>query len=155
MATIGGTNAPVCGGSGCGTIFKLTPTDALTVAYAFDGTEGYIPQALGQATNGVFYGTTQYGGTYNDGQVFALLAGLGPFVGLLPSSGNVGSTVQILGSDLTGATSVSFNNIAAAFTVVSTTLISATVPTGATNGFVTVTTPARTLKSNVKFQVLP
>jgi uncharacterized protein (TIGR03437 family) len=73
----------------------------------------------------------------------------------LPTSGEVGATIQILGYDLTGATSVSFNGTPAVFTVNSKTLISATIPTGATTGFVTVTGSAATLKSNVKFQVRP
>jgi hypothetical protein len=45
----------------------------------------------------------------------------------------VGADVKILGTDLTGATSVSFNGTAAVFTVVSPSLITTTVPTGATH----------------------
>ncbi len=74
---------------------------------------------------------------------------------MLPTSGKVGDTIQILGTNLTGATAVSFNGVSAAFTVVSATQITATVPTGATTGKVQVVTPARTLKSNVAFRVLP
>jgi hypothetical protein len=44
------------------------------------------------------------------------------------TSGKVGATVKILGSDLTGATSVSFNGTAATFTVVSRYLITTTAP---------------------------
>ena len=53
------------------------------------------------------------------------------------------------------ATSVSFNGVAAAFTVVSATEIIATVPTGATTGKVEVVTPTRTLKRSVRFVVRP
>lgn len=56
---------------------------------------------------------------------------------------------------LTGATSVTFNGTAATFTVVSSSEITATVPAGATTGEVKVTTPSRTLTSNVNFRVLP
>jgi hypothetical protein len=87
--------------------------------------------------------------------VFAVSAGLGPFVETLLTSGKVGETIKILGTNLPRATGVSFNGTAAVFKVVSKTLISATVPTGATTGFVTVTTPSGTLKSNVKFRVRP
>jgi uncharacterized protein (TIGR03437 family) len=79
--------------------------------------------------------------------------GFGPFVKTLPISGNVGTTVRILGTNLTGATSVSFNGTAAAFTIVSPTAITTTVPTGATTGTVQVTTPSGTLSSNVVFGV--
>jgi len=64
-------------------------------------------------------------------------------------------TVNILGTNLSGATTVSFNSIPAAFTAVSNSLITATVPAGAATGFITVTTPGRTFKSNVIFQVRP
>jgi uncharacterized protein (TIGR03437 family) len=56
---------------------------------------------------------------------------------------------------LIGATSVSFNGTSATFTVVSATEITTAVPTGATTGFVTVTTPGGTLSSNVIFGVVP
>jgi uncharacterized protein (TIGR03437 family) len=69
--------------------------------------------------------------------------------------GKVGGAVKILGTDLTGATSVRFNGTAAVFTVLSSSSITATVPTGATTGFVTVVTPSGTLKSNAKFTVTP
>jgi uncharacterized protein (TIGR03437 family) len=69
--------------------------------------------------------------------------------------GKVGATVKILGSDLTGATSVSFNGTAATFTVVSPSLITTTVPAGATTGKVQVVTPSGTLSSYVPFRVLP
>jgi uncharacterized repeat protein (TIGR03803 family) len=110
---------------------------------------------LVQATNGDFYGTTFYGGENGDGTVFSLSVGLGPFVEALPASGQVGATVKILGTRLAGATSVAFNGTAAVFTVVSSSLITATVPTGATAGFVTVTTPSSALKSNKIFSVTP
>jgi uncharacterized repeat protein (TIGR03803 family) len=49
--------------SGCGTVFKINPAGALTTLHSFDHTDGYQPYAgLVQATNGNFYGTTQYGG---------------------------------------------------------------------------------------------
>jgi uncharacterized protein (TIGR03437 family) len=79
--------------------------------------------------------------------------GLPPFVKLLPSGGTVGTTIDILGTNLTGSTSVTFNGTATTFTVISASLITATVPTGATTGTVEVVTPSRTLKSNASFTV--
>jgi uncharacterized protein (TIGR03437 family) len=67
--------------------------------------------------------------------------------------GPVGQSVLILGNGLTGSTSVTFNGVAAAFTVESDTYISAKVPAGATTGAVSVVTPSGTLKSNPQFVV--
>jgi hypothetical protein len=107
----------------------------------------------GQAALAKLYGTTSAGGDSNDGTVFSLSMGLGPFVEARPASGKVGAAVKILGTGLTGATGVSFNGVAAVFTVVSASEITSTVPTGATTGSIEVTTPGSTLSSNVKFQV--
>jgi uncharacterized protein (TIGR03437 family) len=71
----------------------------------------------------------------------------------LPRAAKVGASVKILGNNLTGATSVLFNGTATAFTVVSATEITTTVPAGATTGTVQVTTTSGTLLSNVAFQV--
>ena len=130
------------GAYGGGTIFQITPEGVPTTLYSFCSqtsgtfcTDGYQPYAgLVQGTDGSFYGTTPTGGPSdagNSGIVFRLSVGLGPFVETLPTSGNVGTTVQILGTNLTGATSVSFNGTPASFTVVSPSLISTTVPAGA------------------------
>jgi hypothetical protein len=72
-----------------------------------------------------------------------------------PTSGKVGSVVKILGTDLTGASSVTFNGTAATLTVVSRYLITTTVPVGASTGKVEVATPSGTLSSNVSFRVRP
>ena len=116
--------------------------------------------ALLQATDGNFYGLDQNGGTYNAtcpagcGTVFKFSTGLGPLVKTRTSSGFVGAAVTLLGNDLTGTTSVTFNGTAASFVVKSATEITATVPTGATTGAVQVVTPNVTLSSNVPYTVL-
>lgn len=79
----------------------------------------------------------------------------GPFVETLPTSGKAGARVIILGNDLTATTSVTFNGTEAAFTVVSSTEITTTVPAGATTGSVQATTPSTTLTSNLPFHVIP
>jgi uncharacterized repeat protein (TIGR03803 family) len=144
---------------GCGTIFKVTPGGTLTTLHTFvyDNIEGANPQAgMVQGTDGNLYGTTVTGsGGGNFGTVFSLSVGLAPFVETRPTSGKVGANVIVLGTNLTGATSVSFNGTAATFQVVSASEITATVPAGATTGAVKVTTPTGTLSSNVGFRVTP
>ena len=108
-----------------------------------------------QATNGSFYGMTQFGGSPAYGTVFEFSTGLGPFVAESPTFGKVGQSVIIFGNNLTGSTSVTLNGAPATFTVVSDTFIKAAVPAGATTGLIEVTTPSGTLKSDVTFQVLP
>jgi hypothetical protein len=107
-----------------------------------------------QDTNGDFYGTTS-GTVLEDGTVYSPSVGLGPFVETQTTSGKVGAAVKILGNDLTGTTSVTFNGTAAVFTVVSPSLITTTVPTGATTGKAHVVTPSGALSSTVAFRVLP
>jgi uncharacterized repeat protein (TIGR03803 family) len=149
--------------AGCGTVFEITPKGTLTTLHSFDSTDGDEPVGgLVQTTNGNFYGTTYQGGatsftcTFGCGTVFSLGVGLGPFVETVPTSGKLGATVTILGNNLTGATSVSFNGTPATFTVVKSSEIKTKVPAGATTGTVEVTTPSSgTLKSNVAFRVTP
>jgi hypothetical protein len=102
-----------------------------------------------------FYGTTEFGGAENRGTVFSLSVGLGPFVETQTTSGKMGAAVKILGTNLTGASSVTFNGTAATFTVVSKSEIQTTVPTGATSGYIKVTTPGGMLTSNVVYTVKP
>jgi len=142
------------GGIRDGTLFQVTPAGAFTVLHSFNGTDGSGPiAALMQATDGNLYGSANAGGANGDGTIFRLSMGLGPFVKMLPAFGKAGSTVQILGTNLAGATGVAFDGLAAAFSVVSPSLITATVPTGATTGTIQVTTPGGTLASNVPFRV--
>ena len=72
-----------------------------------------------------------------------------------PTSAPVGSIVQINGTDLDGASSVTFNGTNASFSVTSATAIQATVPSGATSGPIGVTTPGGTANSTGNFLVTP
>jgi uncharacterized repeat protein (TIGR03803 family) len=154
---VGGAN-----GANNGTIFEITSAGVLTTLYSFaKGTDGQRPDSpVVQGTNGTFYGTTYWGGAYQNciaacGTVFSESVGLGPFVKTLPASGKVGMAVKILGNDLTSATSVTFNGTAATFAVVSGSEIKTSVPLGATTGKVRVTFPHGTRSSNVPFRVIP
>jgi uncharacterized repeat protein (TIGR03803 family) len=142
------------GGAGnYGTIFEITAA-GLTTLYSFDEADGFLPYGgLLQSPNGSFYGTTSGGGAGNDGTIYTLDVGLGPFVKTLPTSGSIGTAVSILGNNLTGTTNVTFNGTPAAFTILSNTAITTSVPLGATTGPVTVQTPGGELTSNVSFLV--
>jgi len=129
-----------------GSIFSLTPQGSVTSYLAGD----YVSAPVVQATNGNFYGST----ILSNGSVISLSTGLAPFAETLPTSGKAGASVVILGTDLTGATSVTFNGTAATYNVVSATEITAEVPAGATTGTVEVVTPGGTLDSNVVFRVV-
>ena len=147
------------GATGNGTIFEITPEGKLTTLYNFclnsDCPDGREPDSLMQATNGSFYGMTQFGGSSLYGTAFEISTGLGPFVAESPTFGKVSQVVRILGNNLTGTTRVTFNSMPATFKVGSDTYILATVPAGATTGPIEVTTPNGTLSSNVAFQVVP
>ena len=71
---LGGAN---CAPSGCGTVFKITPSGTLTTLYSFCSqsgcADGERPQAaLIQGTDGNLYGTTYGGGASGGGTVFKI-----------------------------------------------------------------------------------
>jgi uncharacterized repeat protein (TIGR03803 family) len=99
-----------CFGVGCGTVFKLDISGALTVLHSFSGSDGKYPYAgLVRDSSGNLYGTTLYGGSIGYGTVFKLETsgpltvlhscdysdGANPYAGLVrDSSGNLyGTTV--------------------------------------------------------------
>src|SRR5437763_11115812 len=73
--------------------------------------------------------------------------------GFSPTSGPVGTTVTINGQSFQKTSKVAFNGASASFTVGGSTQISATVPTGATSGPITVTTPVGSATSGAGFSV--
>ncbi len=136
-------------------IYKLTPTGTLTVVEKLTGTNGagaYWP--LTQDTNGTLYCNTQQGGTVNGGVYFSLKIGAASFAKLVSTSGKVGSKIGILGQGFSASSVVKFNGvIATTVTRTGTTFLLATVPTGASDGYVTVTTGTSTLTGSKKFTV--
>ena len=145
---------------GNGTLFQITTGGAFQVLHNFDRDNGGGPTAgLMQSTNGKLYGTTTAGGAgncpYGCGSIYSLDMGLSPFVEAVTNSGKVGSTIEFLGQGFTSATTVAFHGTPATRTVKSGTYLTATVPSGATTGLVTVTTNAGTLTSNKPFRVIP
>lgn len=75
------------------------------------------------------------------------------FSGPLRTSGPTGALIGILGQGFTGTKKVMFAGGPASFTVISDTYLTATVPSAARTGFVSVKTPGGTLKSSKQFLV--
>ena len=159
----GGTVNSKCS-DGCGTLFKITPLGVYSVLYKF-ASLSEVSVTPFQHTSGVVYGDTIVGGT---GKISPCTVGacgvfyrwhnttLTPFVSLLPYSGKVEQTIEILGQGfVSGKTTVSFNGSAAKATVYSNTYLTAVVPKGATTGLITVTTSGVKLTSNKTFRVTP
>ncbi|HEY3762673.1 MAG TPA: choice-of-anchor tandem repeat GloVer-containing protein [Verrucomicrobiae bacterium] len=88
------------GANGDGAIFQISTNGNLTPLVNFTGTTGIAlgvnPEgSLVQGTDGNFYGTTYYGGTYNQGTVFQLSLPLPP---VFTSVSAVGGTVTLIWS---------------------------------------------------------
>jgi hypothetical protein len=151
----------------------FTPVRTFTPAAIVTGDKWRLTadgNTLEVSKNGVSQFTYTTDGSYPTGDVgietltpaFTLMgweggttAGAPPTItSFAPASGPVGTTVTITGTNLTGATSVTFNGASATFTVASATSIQATVPAGATTGPVGVTTPAGAATSTASFIVV-
>src|SRR5271165_1152285 len=81
---LGGTGSCLYGGSGCGTVFELSPngsggwTEQVLHYFSHNGTDGIEPfGGLIIDAAGNLYGTTQEGGTHSGGTVFELSPGAG------------------------------------------------------------------------------
>jgi uncharacterized repeat protein (TIGR03803 family) len=82
------------GANNGGAVFKITPAGTMTVVYSFDGSAGgpFNPfSGLTLGTDDNFYGTTQGGGTSDDGTIFKMtpsgsLTVLHSFTGLADGS---------------------------------------------------------------------
>lgn len=144
----GGTNG------GNGTIFKITPAGVLTSLFSCSSSEEEPVAGLTLASDGYFYGTTSFGGTNFWGSIFRFSDDAISSFTFLPASGPGQTTVIIIGSNFTGTTNVSFNGIAASFTVNSDTQITATVPCSATTGPITLAKPSGTAISSGNFVVV-
>ena len=70
------------GGQGLGTVFRVTPSGALTTLYSFAGSiDGGNPLGgLVQASDGNFYGTAATGGAYSNGVIFRVSVPLPPVI---------------------------------------------------------------------------
>lgn len=180
----GGNQHAGCNSTGCGTIYhfsiglppfvKLVPTSGKvgsqvtilgnkltgTTNVKFNGTAasptGITSTAItvtvpaGATTGNVQVVTPS--GTLSSNVKFRVSPTISSFS---PASGAVGTTVVINGGSFTGATGVTIGGVKAAFAVNSYTKITATVPTGAKTGKVSVTTPGGSAISTGTFTVTP
>jgi len=97
-------------------------------------------------------------GKANAGAAYVFVTGpavTGPAVtSFLPAAGPVGTPVTLTGTGFGGATAVTFNGAAAAFSEVSDAQIRCRVPAAATSGPIAVTTPGGTGTSAASFTVI-
>ena len=149
------------GFNGYSSIFQLNPsTGQVKTVYGFPngGVTGECECWIIQGSDGKLYGTAVGEGTYQLGTIFSLDLGLPPpkpHIGLFePASEAVGKWVLLWGSNLLGATAVSFNGTPATkFAVASSQGVFAEVPSGATSGPITITTPNGASTSKQSFTV--
>lgn len=71
VASQGGNFGNSCGGSGCGTVFKISGTTEIVLYTFAGGTDGVYPTSgVIKDSAGNLYGTTAHGGTFGNGTVF-------------------------------------------------------------------------------------
>jgi hypothetical protein len=146
--------------TGYSSIFRIDPTTNQfeTVFARKNAQDGGCPCYLIQGSDGKLYGTAFNLGLDGAGTIFVLDAGLPPppprIAQLRPVSGAVGQKVLLWGRDMLGATAVDFNGTPATdFVVASSQGVWADVPSGATSGPITVTTPNGSYTTSESFTV--
>ncbi|HYM81864.1 MAG TPA: IPT/TIG domain-containing protein, partial [Candidatus Limnocylindria bacterium] len=148
-------NAPTIGGT------ALTPNQAvaantweeydITSAITGDGTYSFGLKNNNN-TNSAFYNSKE--ATTNQPQLIIetnVFPGVGAFS---PAMAQVGAVVTVNGTGFTGATSVKFNGLNGSFNVVNDSLLTATVPAGASSGPISVTNAVGTATSATNFTVI-
>ena len=129
--------------NGVSATFTTDSTTQITTAVPSAATDGNIVVSEGADM------VTVPGGAFNVAPATAC-----PTISsFAPTSGAVGTSVVITGTNFTGATAVRFNQTSATFTVNSATQITATVPSGATTGPIRVTAGGLTGRSLTSFTV--
>ncbi|HLV81249.1 MAG TPA: choice-of-anchor tandem repeat GloVer-containing protein [Chthonomonadaceae bacterium] len=153
------------GASENGNIFQIAPNDTVTSIYTFPGSpKGSGPTgSFWQDANGAFYGTTEYGGTYGVGEVYAVQVSIPTPVlkSLSPASIDAGGpafTLLVKGSSFANNSLVNWNASPLTTTYVSATELKAAVPASliASPGaaHVTVATPGGGASTAKTFTIL-
>ena len=95
------------------------------------------------------------GGGTSAATTFTVTLPVPTIVSFTPTSGPVGTTVTVTGTNFTGATGATLNGLAVSnFMVMGATSVMFDVPTGATSGTIVVTTPGGTATSTATFTVI-
>ncbi|MBH8571321.1 IPT/TIG domain-containing protein [Microvirga sp. STS02] len=131
--------------------FAGTPNNTVTTGFTVNGAGTQITGIVvpGGAQTGLV--TVSMGGQPSNGVLFNVIVPVPALTSINPTSGTIGSTVVLNGTDLTGATTITFagssnNTVTTGFSVngAGTQITGLVVPTGAITGNVTVTTPGGT-----------
>ena len=109
---------------GCGIVFSLTPGGSEKVLYRFRGKpDGSAPSGSLLNLNGTLYGTTLYGGTYDNGSVFTTSTGgtkstlysfkgfpdgASPYAGVIAENGTLYGTTAFGGAQAYSGTVYAF-----------------------------------------------
>jgi Domain of unknown function (DUF5666)/IPT/TIG domain len=125
--------------NGTSAVYSILSNTSMTATVPYGATTGTIT-----VTNAL--------GTGSSSGVFNIYTGP-TITSFTPTSGVVGTTVNLTGTGFTGTTSVKFNGTSASYSIVSDTSITVTVPTGATSGAITVTNPGGTGTSLSSFNI--
>ncbi len=146
--------------TGLGVVYELTSTGSLVQVLPLDyyNTGGAPYGNLLWASDGNLYRTASYGGANATGlgTIFVVNTAAPPrpaIRGFSPATGAAGVRVLIRGAHFIGATAVTFNGVAATFTVLNVNSIRAVVPPGATTGPISVKTAAGTATRKSVFTV--
>ena len=141
--TIGGTNF--------GGTTSVTFNGVAASSYSVDSASSITATVPAGATDG-HIAVTNPGGTAPSPGVFFVIQAPS-ITSFSPTFGLPAATVTVNGTHLTGTTAVKFGTTSASFSFVSDTQLTATVPTGAKTGPITVVNPAGTAVSSDPFVV--
>jgi len=134
------------------TAVRFNGVAATTFSVASD-TEIWANVPVGASTGRISI-TSPLGTAQSSTDFVVIIPGAPTITSFTPAYGPVGTSVVLTGTNFTGSTAVRFNGVSAAFSIGSSTSITATVPVGATTGPITVTAPAGAGQSTTNFTVV-
>ncbi|MGH3126889.1 MAG: S8 family serine peptidase, partial [Gaiellaceae bacterium] len=146
-----------CGGGGFLGTSAAAPHVAGAAALVLGQNPSYSVTQLQAALTGaaVDLGAAGKDNSFGSGRLRVPLMKAPTISTLTPGAATAQASVVIAGSNLNGATSVTFNGVAATYTINSSTQITAKVPPTATPGPVAVTTPDGFVQSAATFKPVP